>query len=41
MVGDKKSIGMAVKNNKIALRNTLLKDRLQEEPQKKNTNSLW
>jgi len=41
MVGDKKSIGMAVRNNKIALRNTLLKDRLQEEPQKKNTNSLW
>jgi len=29
MVGDKKSIGMAVRNNRIAQRNTKLKDRLQ------------
>lgn len=41
MVGDKKSIGMAVRNNKIALRNTFLKERLQSEPEKDKSNSLW
>ena len=29
MVGDKKAIGMAVRNNRISLRNTKLKERLQ------------
>ena len=41
MVGDKKSIGMAVRNNKIALRNTRLKERLQTEPDKDKNNQLW
>lgn len=41
MVGDKKSIGMAVRNNKIALRNTLLKERLQVEPEKEKSNTIW
>lgn len=41
MVGDKKSIGMAVRNNKIALRNTLLKERLQVEPEKEKSATLW
>ena len=41
MVGDKKSIGMAVRNNKIALRNTLLKERLQAEPEKEKSAILW
>ncbi|HSM23692.1 MAG TPA: ATP-binding domain-containing protein, partial [Anaerolineaceae bacterium] len=41
MVGDKKSIGMAVRNNKIALRNTLLKERLQVEPEPDKNGSFW
>lgn len=41
MVGDKKSIGMAVRNNKIASRNTLLKERLQLEPEKNNQDLFW
>lgn len=41
MVGDKKSIGMAVRNNKIALRNTLLKERLQAEPEREKSATLW
>ena len=35
MVGDRKAMGMAIRNNKIASRNTLLKERLQKEPEKK------
>ncbi len=35
MVGDRKAIGMAIRNNKIVSRNTLLKERLQKEPEKK------
>jgi histidinol phosphatase-like enzyme len=41
MVGDKKSIGMAVHNNKIALRNTFLKERLQVKPEQEPSNLLW
>jgi exodeoxyribonuclease V alpha subunit len=41
MVGDKKSIAMAVRNNKIALRNTYLKERLQAGPEPAKTNTLW
>ncbi len=41
MVGDKKSIGMAVRNNKIALRNTFLKERLHETPTQEKPTSFW
>ena len=41
MVGDKKSIGMAVRNNKIALRNTYLKERLQVIPDQEMGETLW
>jgi exodeoxyribonuclease V alpha subunit len=41
LVGDKKSIAMAVRNNKIALRNTYLKERLMVEPEKEKNNTLW
>ncbi|MBE0687537.1 MAG: ATP-binding domain-containing protein, partial [Anaerolineaceae bacterium] len=41
MVGDRKSIAMAVRNNKIEMRNTLLKERLQVEPEKEKSNTLW
>jgi exodeoxyribonuclease V alpha subunit len=42
MVGDKKAIGMAVRNNRISERNTLLKERLQEKPPEKEAGlPLW
>ena len=41
MVGDKKSIAMAVRNNKIASRNTLLKERLQKEPADNKQDVIW
>ena len=41
MVGDKKSIAMAVRNNKIASRNTLLKERLQKEPADSKQDVIW
>jgi len=41
MVGDKKSIAMAVRNNKIASRNTLLKERLQQEPESNQQDVIW
>lgn len=41
MVGDKKSIAMAVRNNKIASRNTLLKERIQQEPESNKQDVIW
>jgi exodeoxyribonuclease V alpha subunit len=41
IVGDKKAIGMAVRNNKIALRNTNLKERLMAEPDNENGYQFW
>jgi exodeoxyribonuclease V alpha subunit len=42
MVGDKKAIGMAVRNNRISERNTMLKERLQVPPQGEGSDlPLW
>jgi exodeoxyribonuclease V alpha subunit len=41
IVGDKKAIGMAVRNNKIALRNTNLKERLMAEPDNEKERPFW
>ncbi|MAT41460.1 MAG: ATP-dependent RecD-like DNA helicase [Anaerolineaceae bacterium] len=42
MVGDKKAIGMAVRNNRISERNTMLKERLQVPPQGEGSDlTLW